>query len=119
MTAQKDRITRDLLKIGACWAVTADKCILPSDGFYAWPTYHVHPDASEPHQNYVQRFTSLKELEAWIAEHRPSGRRPEAKHDGKRINVYLAATDKVKLRRRHGSVQAAIERLVRDELDES
>lgn len=123
MTAQKDRITRSLSKIGACWAVTMDKCILSDDPLEdqiaGRKTYHIHPDQSEPRQEYIQRFDSLKELEKWIREQRPLRRRPGAKRQGKRTNVYLSATQKSELSRRYGSIQAGIEALVKKEFGEN
>jgi len=118
MTAQKDRITHLLSEIGAAWAVREDKCILPDDGFDAKPTYHVHPDASEPHVNYIQRFTSLKELEAWIAEHKPPGKRKRSiPSSWRRVNVSLPAAQIKALRQQNGSLQASIERLAKEELE--
>jgi hypothetical protein len=31
VTAQKDRITAALSEIGAAWAITKEKCVLPAD----------------------------------------------------------------------------------------
>ena len=120
MTAQKDRITAALLEIGACWAVTADKCILPEDSLEDQisqrATYHVHPDQSEPRSEYIQRFTSLKELEDWIREQRPARRRTATPASWRRLNVSLPGAWVDKLRMRDGSFQAAVERLVKQEL---
>lgn len=62
----KDTITKGLQGIGACWAVTSSKTILPDDGFEAKPSYHVHPDCSYPHQNHIKRFYSLEEIADYI-----------------------------------------------------
>lgn len=70
MTAQKDRISRQLTALGAAWAVTKDKCVLPDDGFGAMPSYHIHPDQSHSHQNDIVRFYYLADLEQWIRETR-------------------------------------------------
>lgn len=66
MSTTKDRITRKLESKGMAWAVTANKTILPEDGFDAKPTYHIHPERTYPHQRHIQRFHSLAELEEWI-----------------------------------------------------
>lgn len=120
MTAQKDRITAELLKIGACWAVSSDKFCSPDDPLEdqaaGRATYHIHPDRTEPRAEYIQRFDSLRELEDWIREQRPLRRRPEAQRGDKRTNVYLSPEDRALLRRCYGSVQAAIEQLVEREL---
>lgn len=66
MSARKERITNDLLELGACYAVSSEKTILPNDGYGARPSYHVHPDASYPHQNSIERFDTLADLEEYI-----------------------------------------------------
>jgi len=119
MTAQKDRLTRLLGEIGACWAVTTDKTVLPNDPLEdqiaGRKTYHIHPDKSEPRTGYIQRFTNLKELEAWIRKQRPATWRAR-RRDWKRINVKLPDAWIELLKRKDGSFQDAIERLVRNEL---
>jgi len=67
----KRRITQGLKEIGAAWAVSADKyictnvqCCNALEGDKA--AYHVHPDASYPHQSEIIRFTSLKEVWVYI-----------------------------------------------------
>lgn len=119
MTAQKDRITAALSEIGAAWAVTKDKCVLPDDPLEdqaaGRETYHVHPNRSNPHSNSVWRFNSLAELEDWIQERRPPKRR-ERTVGGKRRQVRLPQEWVDKLTKRYGTLQGAIERLVREEL---
>lgn len=72
----KQKITRILSAEGMAWAVSANKVILPEDGFDARPTYHIHPDASYPHQNEMMRFASLREIADWL-EARESFRSPD------------------------------------------
>lgn len=67
MSKQHDRITQGLVAIGACWAVTSSKTILPNDGYDAKPTYHIHPDCSYPHEDAIKRFDTLKQLMHWIS----------------------------------------------------
>ena len=43
----KAKINQELKELGMAWAVSAEKCILPSDPIGARPTYHVHTNASE------------------------------------------------------------------------
>ena len=122
MTAQKDRIAKALSEIGAAWAVMMDKCVLPDDPLEDQinqrATYHIHPDASEPRVNYIQTFDSLKELESWIRDQRPPRRRQVTNQARRRLNVSLPGAWVDILKRKDGSFQAAIERLVRDELGE-
>lgn len=66
MSKQKDKITAGLIEIGACWAATSEKCILPNDGYDARPSYHIHPDASYPHENDIEKYTSLSQLEGYV-----------------------------------------------------
>lgn len=62
----KQQITQKLSELGAAWAVTSAKTVLPNDGFDAKPTYHVHPDASYPHQNSIKRFDNLNEVAGYV-----------------------------------------------------
>ena len=64
--SRKEHITQGLVEIGACYAVTDQKTILPEDGFGAKPTYHVHPDASYPHQNNIITFNTLDEMGGYV-----------------------------------------------------
>ena len=71
MSAQKARITKQLEKRGMAWAVRADKFCDPNDPLENCAagkrTYHIHPDASYPHWNSVERFNSLREIEEWLS----------------------------------------------------
>lgn len=62
----RDRVNSGLEQIGACWAIRSDKFIDPSDGYEAKPTYHIFPDATNPYNNSIIRFLSLKEILNWI-----------------------------------------------------
>lgn len=66
MKMSKRQITEKLSELGAAWAVTDAKTVLPNDGFGAKPTYHVHPDASYPHQDSIKRFGNLDELAGYV-----------------------------------------------------
>ena len=63
----KQRISEELSQIGAAWALRDDKYISPDDEWGAKPTYHIHPDQSEPYSFRVKRFRSLKEIQMYIA----------------------------------------------------
>jgi hypothetical protein len=67
MSERKQQISKKLVESGAAWAVTDRKCILPGDGFGAKPSYHIHPDASHPHENQIRHFSSLDEIEAYAS----------------------------------------------------
>ncbi len=62
----KQKITEELAEVGAAWAVSSEKIVLPGDGFGAGATYHVHPDASYPHQYSIKRFDNLREVAAYV-----------------------------------------------------
>jgi hypothetical protein len=70
MSKKKDRITKGLKEIGAAWAVRNDRYCSPNDPLEDQVarkrTYHVHPDASYPHQNHIIRFRNLDEIAAYI-----------------------------------------------------
>jgi hypothetical protein len=59
-------IDRKLKELGAAWAVTRSKTVLPEDGYDAKPSYHIHPDASSPRQEQIKRFPSLLAVRSWI-----------------------------------------------------
>ncbi len=62
----KQRATAGLEAIGACWAVNSEKCILPGDDYDSKPTYHVHPDSSEPRQNAILHLETLGEVLSYV-----------------------------------------------------
>lgn len=64
--SKRANISEGLREIGACWAVTPQKCILPGDGYDAKPSYHIHPDCSDPHENSIIQFYTLDEIRRYI-----------------------------------------------------
>jgi hypothetical protein len=60
------QITAGLREIGAAWAVTDAKCVLPEDAGRR-PRYHIHPDRAHPEQGAIRAFYSLREVAAYIA----------------------------------------------------
>ena len=83
MSLQHDRISRKLSAIGACWATRPDRYIDPNDPLgdqiKRRKTYHIHPDRSYPHQRHIMRFSSMREIEAWLKalEHAAAASSPE------------------------------------------
>ena len=59
-------MSQALKSVGACFAVTTAKCILPNDPFGAIASYHIHPDCSYPHQDSIIRVYSQKQFADWI-----------------------------------------------------
>ena len=55
-----------LVSIGACYAVSSAKCVLASDPPMSKPSYHIHPDSSNPQQNDIVRIYSQKQFQDWI-----------------------------------------------------
>ena len=66
MSKRQARITEGLLEVGACYATSSAKHVSPNDGFGAKPSYHIHPDASYPHQDSIETYTSLEELAGYV-----------------------------------------------------
>ena len=70
MANKKDRVTKGLLEIGACWAVRSDRYCGANDPLEAQiageRTYHIHPDASYPHQDDILMFRNLDEILGYI-----------------------------------------------------
>ena len=61
-----EQMSQALQAIGACFAVTTAKTILPNDPFGSKPSYHIHPDASNPRQEDIERFYSQAQFADWI-----------------------------------------------------
>lgn len=61
-----NQMAQALKSVGACFAVSTAKTILPNDGFDARPSYHIHPDASYPHEKDIERVYSQKQLVDWV-----------------------------------------------------
>ena len=61
-----DQMAKALSDVGACFAVTTAKTILPDDGFEAKPSYHIHPDCSYPHEKHIVRVYSQAQFQDWV-----------------------------------------------------
>ena len=61
-----DQMAKALQDVGACFAVTTAKTILPNDGFDAKPSYHIHPDCSYPYEKNIVRVYSQVQFQDWI-----------------------------------------------------
>ena len=59
-------MAKALEDVGACFAVTTAKTILPNDGFDAKPSYHIHPDCSYPHEKDIERIYSQAQFQDWV-----------------------------------------------------
>ena len=71
MTKQHEMVTKGLTEIGAAWAVRSDRYICTNRQCCDYlagdrRAYHVHPDASYPHQNSIKRFSNLDEVAGYI-----------------------------------------------------
>ena len=68
--ANKKQITTRMRKLGMAWATSSDKHVSPDDPLgeqvRGHKTYHVHPDRSQPWQNAIRRFDTLRDLEEYI-----------------------------------------------------
>lgn len=61
-----DQMSQALKSVGACFAVTTAKTLLPSDGFDAKPSYHIHPNCSNPRQDDIDRVYSQAQLRDYV-----------------------------------------------------
>lgn len=72
MSKQHDRITQRLRKLEMAWAVRSDRFCDANDPLddqiEGRKTYHIHPNASYPHQLHIVRFDSMREIEEWLKE---------------------------------------------------
>jgi hypothetical protein len=60
-----DQMSAALKSVGACFAVTTAKTILPNDRDTR-ACYHIHPDCSYPHEMHIERVFSQAQFKDWI-----------------------------------------------------
>jgi hypothetical protein len=60
------QMAKALTDVGACFAVTTAKTILPNDPFGSKPSYHIHPDCSNPRQDDIERVYSQEQFQDWV-----------------------------------------------------
>ncbi len=59
-------VTNQLSSIGACWAVSSHKTLLPNDNS-GKPGYYIHPNAEYPHEMDIIKVNSLKKASEYVA----------------------------------------------------
>lgn len=62
---KKSRATRELCEVNAAWATSSSKYVAAGSPPGSRPTYHVHPDSSNPHENAILTFPSLRAILDW------------------------------------------------------
>jgi len=61
-----DQMSDALKSVGAVFAVTSAKTVLPNDPSGSKPSYHIHPDASYPHEKDIERVYSQAQFRDWV-----------------------------------------------------
>ena len=61
-----DQMSSALKSVGACFAVTTAKIVLPNDPFESKPSYHIHPDSTYPHEKHIERVYSQAQFRDWV-----------------------------------------------------
>jgi len=61
-----NQMSAALASVGACFAVTTAKTVLPNDPFESKPSYHIHPDCSNPRQDDIERVYSQEQFMDWM-----------------------------------------------------
>jgi hypothetical protein len=61
----KKQVTKGLLDIGACWAVSDTKYQGTSFNDVR-PRWHIHPDCTYPHEANIMSFDTLRDLAGYI-----------------------------------------------------
>ncbi len=61
-----EQMVQALKDVGAIFAVSTAKYVGANDGMDAKPSYHIHPDASYPHEKHIERVYSQKQFQDWI-----------------------------------------------------
>ena len=61
-----EQMVKALSDVGACFAVTSAKYVAVRDGREAKPSYHIHPDASDPQEKRIVRIFSQEQFIDWI-----------------------------------------------------
>ena len=72
---KKEKITKGLIEIGACFASSKDRFVCTRHDCYCKRVepiagnkcYHIHPDASHPYEMDIVAFNSLDEIAAYVA----------------------------------------------------
>ena len=60
------QMVQALKDVGAIFAVSTAKYVGANDGYGAKPSYHIHPDASYPHEKDIERIYSQAQFQDWI-----------------------------------------------------
>src|SRR5436305_10846480 len=87
----KQQISQGLRDIGASFAIRSDKFVAVNDPQGSKPSYHIHPDASYPHEQEIIHFDSLKDIEEWI---RCAKVMSKAKTEQEALSIRYAYEDK-------------------------
>jgi hypothetical protein len=61
-----DQMAAALQSVGAHFAVTSAKTVLPNDPHGSSPSYHIHPNAANPRQDDIERIYSQKQFQDWV-----------------------------------------------------
>lgn len=62
-----DQMSAALKSVGACFAVSTAKTILPNDPHGSKPSYHIHPDCADPRQDSIERVYTQAQFSDWVA----------------------------------------------------
>ncbi len=68
------QMVQSLKSVGAIFAVSTAKFVSPNDPHGSKPAYHIHPDASYPHEKDIIRVYSQKQLQDWVRTARAASR---------------------------------------------
>jgi len=58
-----DQMSQALKSVGACFAVTSAKTVLPNE---SRPSYHIHPDDGDPRQDSIECVYSQAQFKDWV-----------------------------------------------------
>ena len=75
----EDQMVKALKSVDACFAVSTAKFVSANDPFGSKPSYHIHPDASNPHEKNIVRVYSQKQLQDWVRTAKAASRTPDEK----------------------------------------
>lgn len=61
-----EQMSQALKSVGACFAVSSAKTLLPNDSYGSKASYHIHPNAGYPHEKDIERVYSQEQLKDWV-----------------------------------------------------
>lgn len=86
----EEQMVAALRSVGACFAISTAKYVAANDPFESKPAYHIHPDASYPHEKNIERAFSQAQLLDWTQTMKAVQRIPGLERNEKGFELWQA-----------------------------